>query len=66
MAKRIPEFQAVRVDDRKTVEDENLTLLWKEKNCLRILFRMRSELRGSTSISMQQPSARMNERSFLA
>ena len=66
MAERSPEIQIVRVEGRKTVEEENPTPLWKEKDCLRIMFRMPSELRGSTSISMQQPSARMNERSFLA
>jgi hypothetical protein len=66
MAERIPEFQTVRMEDRKTMEEANLALPWKEKNCLRIIFRMPSELRGSRSISMQQPSARMNERSFLA
>ncbi len=56
----------MRVEDRKTMEEANPTLLWKEKNCLRIMFRMPSELRGSRSISMQQSSARMNERSILA
>jgi len=66
MAERSPEFQTVRVEDRKTMEEANLALPWREKNCLRNIFRMPSELQGSTSISMQQPSARMNERSVLA
>ena len=66
MAERIPEFQTVRVEDRKTMEEANLALPWREKNCLRNIFRKPCELRGSTIISMQQPSARMNERSVLA
>ena len=66
MAERSPEFQTVRVEDRKTTEEANPALPWKVKNCLRITSRMPSALRGPRSISMQQSSARMNERSFLA
>jgi len=66
MAERSPEFQTVRVEDRKTMEEANLALPWREKNCLLNNFQMSSERQGSTSISMQQPSTRMNERSVLA
>lgn len=67
MAERSPELKTVRVEDRKkTMEEAILAQPWREKNCLRNIFRMPSELRGSTSTCMQQPSARMNERSVLA
>ena len=66
MAERSLEFQALPVEDRKTAEDAGLSLPWKRKHCLRNIFRMVSELRGSTSISMQQPSATTNERSVPA
>jgi hypothetical protein len=66
MAERSPECTTVRVEDRKTMEEANLTLTWREKNCLRKFFRVLCELQRSTSIPMQQPSARMNERSVLA
>lgn len=66
MAERSAEFTTVRVEDRNTMEETNLALPWREENCPRIIFRMASELRRSTSISTQQPSATMNERSFLA
>ncbi len=48
------------------MEEANLALPWREKNCLQIIFRMASDLQGSRDVSMQQPSARMNERSVLA
>jgi len=67
MAERSPEVQTVRVEDRKkTMDEANLAQPWRERDCLRNIFRMPSELRGSNSICMQQPSARMNERSVLA
>lgn len=66
MAERSPELQTVRVEDRKTMEEANLAQPWREKNCLQNIFPMPPELRGSKSISMQQPSASMNERSVLA
>jgi hypothetical protein len=66
MAERSPEFQMVRVEDRKTMEGTHRALPWGAKNCLSMISRMLSELRGPRSISMQQLSARMNERSFLA
>jgi hypothetical protein len=66
MAERSPECQTVRVEDRKTMEGPNPASPCREKNRLRNIFRMPSELRGSTSICMQQPSAKMNERSVLA
>jgi len=66
MAERSPEFQTVRVEDCKSMAEAVLAPPWKEENSLQNVFRMPSELRGSTSICMQQPSARMNERSVLA
>jgi hypothetical protein len=66
MAERSPELQTVRVEDRKTMEEASLAQPWREKNCLQNIFQMPSERRGFKSISTQQPSARMNERSVLA
>ena len=66
MAERSPDFQIKRVEDRKIMKTANLARAWREENCLRTDSRIPSELRGPRSISMQQPSARMNERSFLA
>ena len=66
MAERSSECTTVRVEDRKTMEEASLALPWNEKNWLQNILRMPSELRGIRSISMQQPSASMNERSVLA
>lgn len=66
MAERSLESQTVCVEKRKAMTEAVLVLQWREENCLQNIFRMSSELRGSTSIRMQQPSARMNERSVLA
>jgi len=66
MAERNSEFQTMRVEGRKPMAGAVLAVLWGEENCLRNILPMPSELRGSTNICMQQPKARMNERSVLA
>lgn len=66
MAERTPDFQTKRVGDRKIMEAANLAPLWEDEYCLRTISRILPELRGPRSISMQQLSARMNERFFPA